>query len=33
MIGRRDVGGDKKSVVVGLGFIEGGEREGDVVKC
>jgi len=33
MVGRRDVGGDEKSVVVGLGLIESGEREGEVVKC
>lgn len=29
MVGR----GYKKSVVVGLGLIEGGERGGEVVKC
>lgn len=28
MVGRREVEGDKKSVVRGLGLIEEGEREG-----
>lgn len=32
MVGRRDVGGNEKKVVRGLGLIEGGEREGEVVK-
>ena len=31
MVGRRDMEGDKKGVVRGLGLIESGEREG--VKC